>query len=115
MREGQLNLRQKKYELDMRPIDENCNCSTCQTYTRSYLHHIVTFENVACSILSVHNIAYQLKLMNDIRESIKNDKFPEFIYQFMAKQFQTDDEREIYKNVPKWIVDALKAVNIQLA
>lgn len=60
VREGQLNLKQNKYADDMRPIDEDCDCSTCKSYTRAYLHHIVRQEAISCSLLSVHNVSYQV-------------------------------------------------------
>lgn len=91
----------------MNPIDKDCHCTTCQTYTRSYLHHIATIETVSCSLLSIHNVAFQLKLMGNIRESITKDEFPQFVKQFMKEHF--DD-----KQVPKWIVEALNKVNITL-
>ncbi|XP_066580987.1 queuine tRNA-ribosyltransferase catalytic subunit isoform X2 [Prorops nasuta] len=104
---GQINLKQSKFSTDMQPIDENCTCSTCKTYTRAYLHHIVTVETVACHLLTVHNIAFQMKLMKDIRESIKQQKFPEFIQQYLITVYPN-------KEYPTWIVDALKAVNVNL-
>lgn len=104
---GQLNLKQQKYALDVRPIDENCHCSTCKMYTRSYLHHIATVEPVASSLLSIHNVAYQLRLMNGMREAIKRDEFPQFVKEFMKKHFGGDP-------IPEWIIDALKAVKIDL-
>lgn len=57
---GQLNLKQKQFETDLNPIDKDCTCSTCKTYTRAYLHCIVTAETVACHLISVHNIAFQV-------------------------------------------------------
>ncbi|XP_055606690.1 queuine tRNA-ribosyltransferase catalytic subunit-like [Uranotaenia lowii] len=105
VREGQLNLKQTTYKTDMRPIDENCDCSTCKTYSRSYLHHIVTVEPVACSIISIHNVAFQLKLMSDMRESIKSNTFPNFIQSYMKQRYPDG-------KVPKWIVEALAAVNV---
>lgn len=104
---GQLNLKQKKYALDMKPIDEDCDCSTCKLYTRSYLHHIVTIESVSCSLLSVHNVAFQLRLMRAMRAAIERDQFPVFVKDFMAKHF-------VAEPVPKWIREALAAVNIKL-
>ncbi|XP_021921473.1 queuine tRNA-ribosyltransferase catalytic subunit isoform X2 [Zootermopsis nevadensis] len=104
---GQLNLKQKKYAKDFQPIDEGCDCSTCERYTRAYLHTIVTVEPVACHLLSVHNIAYQLRLMLSIRESIEQQRFPEFVCKFMANIYTN-------KEYPQWIVDALAAVNIHL-
>lgn len=109
VRTGQLNLKNKKYALDMAPIDEKCTCSTCKTYTRAYLHHIANSEPVACSLLSVHNIAFQLRLMTEMRDSIKEDTFPEFVKEFMKEHFAESSE------FPKWIVEALKSVNIELS
>lgn len=59
---GQLSLKQKKYAKDLRPISETCSCPTCKAYTRAYLHQIVTREPLACHLVSVHNIAYQVLL-----------------------------------------------------
>lgn len=91
----------------MRPIDESCPCSTCKTYTRAYLHQIVTIETVACHLLTVHNIAFQMKLMKDIRESIKQQKYPEFVQNYMLNVYPD-------KKYPEWIVNALQTVNITL-
>lgn len=107
IRTGQLNLRQKLYQHDLTPIDESCDCTTCKNYTRAYLHHIVTEETVACHLLTVHNVNFQLKLMRDIQNSINEQKFPEFIRNFMKNLYSNDE-------YPQWIVDALKAVNIDL-
>ena len=57
---GQLQLKKAKFATDFTPIDPQCTCSTCQTYTRAYLHSIVTQEPVAASLLTVHNVAYQV-------------------------------------------------------
>lgn len=105
---GQICLKNKEFAMDHRPIDENCTCSTCKTYTRSYLHHIVKKEAVASSILSVHNIAYQLNLMLEMRKSILEDTFPKFVKEFMKTMYEN-------REVPIWIVDALKAVNVDLS
>lgn len=104
---GQLSLKQKKYEKDFQPIDKNCNCSTCATYTRAYLHGIVTVYTTACHLLTIHNVAFQLRLMKNIRDSIAAGKFPEFVRDFFAQLYPE-------KNYPQWVIDALKAVNINL-
>ncbi|KFB42161.1 AGAP003622-PA-like protein [Anopheles sinensis] len=106
-RAGQINLKQRIFAHDIRPIEEDCDCSTCRTYTRAYLHHIVTVEPVACSIVSVHNVAFQLKLMKDMRDAIQEDRFPEFVKSYMAVRFPDN-------TVPEWIRDALAAVNVSL-
>ena len=104
---GQLNLKLKSFAQDFRPIDDNCECSTCKRYTRAYLHTIATIEPVACNIITVHNIAYQLRLMRTIRENIKKGTFVDFIYNFMDTMYPE-------KNFPTWATDALKAVNVDL-
>ena len=57
---GKLQLKHQRYAVDFEPIDSNCSCSTCAHYTRAYLHTIVTHEPVACSLLTIHNVAYQV-------------------------------------------------------
>ena len=105
VRTGQLNLKNKKYELDLTPIDENCFCTTCKTYTRAYINS-VSGEQIACSLITIHNVSFQLQLMRDIRTAIKEDKFPEFVKDFMDTLYPEEK--------PKWIVDALKSVKIEI-
>eukprot|EP00055_Hartaetosiga_balthica_P012654 m.62185 g.62185 ORF g.62185 m.62185 type:complete len:440 (-) comp8020_c0_seq1:1159-2478(-) len=104
---GQLILKQKKYEKDFRPINEECECPTCKNYTRAFLHSIVGKETVACHHLSVHNIAYQLQLMGQARQSIIDQKFPQFVRKFMYN-FHSGHE------YPQWAVDAFQSVGIDL-
>jgi queuine tRNA-ribosyltransferase catalytic subunit len=104
---GQLNLRQKTYAKDFSRIDDKCECSTCQRYTRAYLHSIASIEAVACNLLTVHNVAYQLRLMRTIRENIAAGTFVQFIYNFMDTMYPD-------KKFPEWAVDALKAVGVDL-
>lgn len=104
---GQLNLKKPKYAKDFRPIDENCSCSTCKNYTRAYLCGIVTHVSVACHLLTEHNITFQLRLMKNIRDSVTEGRFPEFVKEFMKGVYPDE-------NYPTWIPDALKAVNILL-
>ncbi|KAK9704323.1 Queuine tRNA-ribosyltransferase [Popillia japonica] len=105
---GQLNLKQKQYKKDFNPIDKDCSCSTCKNYTRAYLHGIVTMHPVACHLLTVHNIAFQQRLMKSIRESITEQRFPEFVKIFVNGLYPQRD-------YPKWVTKALTSVNINLA
>ena len=100
-------MKQGQYSVDKRPIDETCTCSTCKTYNRAYIHQIVTIETVACHILTVHNIAFQMRLMREIRESIVEKRFPKYVQEYMLKVYPE-------KDYPTWVVDALKTVNIEL-
>ncbi|XP_059491301.1 queuine tRNA-ribosyltransferase catalytic subunit [Neocloeon triangulifer] len=104
---GQLNLKQQKYAADFAPIDKNCDCSTCQRYTRAFLHTIVKIESSACQMLTIHNLAYQMRLMRGIRGSIKEDRFPQFVQDFLDKLYPD-------RNFPTWVCDALSAVNVNV-
>jgi tRNA-guanine family transglycosylase len=104
---GPLVLRQQQFEKDFRPIEEDCDCLTCKGYTRAYLHSIVTKETVACHLVSIHNIRYQMRLMQQIRTSIIEGRFPEFVRNFMLKRFGQG-------KTPTWIVNALRSVHIEL-
>ncbi|XP_050306850.1 queuine tRNA-ribosyltransferase catalytic subunit [Anthonomus grandis grandis] len=105
--DGQINLRKKQYEKDFSPIDKDCSCNTCKNYTRAYLHGIVTDLPVACHLVTEHNVAFQLRLMRSIRESILKGVFKEFVQTFMLNCYPD-------KAYPTWIRDSLKAVNIEL-
>lgn len=50
----------------MTPIDTKCDCATCKNYTRAYLHCIVSMETVACHLISVHNIAFQVSFLTTL-------------------------------------------------
>ncbi|CAK1603315.1 unnamed protein product [Parnassius mnemosyne] len=107
VKKGQLNLKQKQYETDLTPIDKDCSCSTCKTYTRAYIHCIVSVETVACHLISVHNIAFQMHLMRTMRENIINGTFVQFVKNFMSEVFPN-------YNYPTWIINSLKSVGINL-
>jgi len=104
---GELNLKKQMFQTDFNPIDKDCPCSTCKHYTRAYLHTIVTKEPSACHLVTVHNVAHQLRLMKELRASVMEDKLPQFILGFMSKLFP--DEQ-----YPEWAVNALQSVGINL-
>lgn len=77
--EGKMNLFNAKYELDERPIDENCQCPACKNYTRAYIRHLFKAKEMLAMRLSVlHNLYFYNKLMEEIREVIDNDCYAEF-------------------------------------
>ena len=58
---GQLHLKQKQYADDMSPVDKNCECSTCKRHSRAYINSLLNRESVACHLLTIHNLNYQVK------------------------------------------------------
>lgn len=86
---GKINIRDKKYEYDLSPLDKNCDCYTCKNYSKSYLRHLYkTDEGLGKRLLSIHNLRFLLKLTEDIKEAILNDRFLDFKKEFMDKYGQ---------------------------
>ncbi|CAG8740580.1 46_t:CDS:1, partial [Racocetra persica] len=65
-------------------------------------------ETVGCHLVTIHNIAYQLRLMRNIRQAIIEDRFPSFVKQTFKDLFGSEEK------YPVWAVKALKSVNIDL-
>lgn len=105
-RYGSLQLKSKQFANDFRPIEVGCTCLTCKSYTRAFLNGVVCKEATACHLISIHNVHYQLQLMRQARNSIKEDRFVDFV-----KGFLVDLYGELQK-APKWVFDALDAVGI---
>ena len=90
-RNGRINLKNLKYKEDFTPIEENCDCYTCKNYTKAYIRHLITCdEMLGGRLLSIHNIRFLIKEMEEIRESIKNDTFDEYKDQFI-NQYKNSD------------------------
>lgn len=78
-KDGKINLMNAKFELDTRPIDENCKCPACKNYTRAYIRHLFKAkELLAMRLCVLHNLYFYNKLMEDIRNAIDGDYFKEF-------------------------------------
>lgn len=78
-REGKINLLNAQYELDSRPIDENCNCPACRNYSRAYIRHLFKAkEMLAMRLCVLHNLYFYNNLMAEIRNAIDGDYFKEY-------------------------------------
>ncbi len=76
---GYMNLLNAKYERDMRPIDENCQCPACQNYSRAYIRHLFKAkEMLAMRLCVLHNLYFYNNLMSQIRNAIENGNFAKF-------------------------------------
>lgn len=83
--EGRLNLRNATLARDPRPIQEDCSCYTCRTYSRAYLRHLVRCEEIlALRLASIHNLHFLLELMRQIRQAILEERFEQFYESFLA-------------------------------
>ncbi len=84
--DGKINLKNAKYKEDFTPIDNECDCECCQNYTKAYIRHlIVAKETLGQRLLSIHNLRFLIKIMENIRESIKEDNFDNYKKEFLKR------------------------------
>lgn len=75
--QGIVRIRNSHHALSTLPIDESCDCYTCQNYSRGYLHHLDRCkETLGLRLNTIHNLHYYQKVMSDLRNAIKNDTLP---------------------------------------
>ena len=85
-RNGRCNLRNAKFIKDLEPIEKECDCYACKNYTKSYIRHlIVAGESFGQRLISIHNIRFLTRLMEDIRLHIEKDDLLEFREEFVNK------------------------------
>ncbi|MBO4902472.1 MAG: tRNA guanosine(34) transglycosylase Tgt [Lachnospiraceae bacterium] len=73
---GKINLFNAKYEQDMRPIEEGCNCPTCRTYSRAYIRHLLKAkEMLGMRLCVLHNLYFYNRMMEEIRGAIEEHRF----------------------------------------
>jgi queuine tRNA-ribosyltransferase len=83
--EGKLHVKAARYALSDEPIDADCGCEVCQRHTRGYIRHLFQVgEPTACRLVSLHNIAWTLRLMDRMREAITGGTFDAFRRQILA-------------------------------
>ena len=76
---GKMNLMNKKYELDDRPLDETCDCPACRKYSRAYIRHLLKAkEMLGLRLMVTHNLYFYNTMMEEIREAIEKGCFQEY-------------------------------------
>jgi queuine tRNA-ribosyltransferase len=88
--DGRINMRNKGFEEDDRPLDAECNCYTCQNFTRAYIRHLLHVqEMLGLYLMSIHNLAFLLNLMRQMRAAIVSQTFEAFAVQFLSRYEKT--------------------------
>lgn len=84
---GVIKIRNAVHKHDTRPLDENCDCYTCQNFSRSYLHHLDRCKEILSSQLNtIHNLRHYQILMAGLRSAIEQGKLERFVEDFYAKR-----------------------------
>lgn len=85
-RSGKINLRNLKYKEDFSSIEGGCDCYACKNYSKAYIRHLImSKETLGGRLISIHNIRFLTRLMEDIRNSIKYNRFKDFKEEFIKK------------------------------
>ncbi|MCL2695644.1 MAG: tRNA guanosine(34) transglycosylase Tgt [Clostridiales bacterium] len=85
-RNGRVMLRNKTYARDFGPIEEGCDCYCCQNFSRAYLRHLIKAEEMlAAHLISTHNLRFSLRLMEDARLAIEQDRYGSFAAELLER------------------------------
>lgn len=77
--QGRVVIKNAKFARDWSPLDPKCDCDTCQNYSKGYLRHLIkTNEILGMRLLSIHNLRFLIRLMEQVREVIREDNLLEF-------------------------------------
>lgn len=86
---GVIKIRNAVHRGDTSPLDEECDCYTCQNFSRGYLHHLDKCgEILGAQLNTIHNLRYYQNLMRGMRDAIENDELDQFVDEFYRKQGQ---------------------------
>lgn len=84
---GDVKIKNASYKTDTRPLDEECECYTCQHFSRAYLHHLHRIgEILGARLNTIHNLHYYQVLMQGIRAAIEENRFEAFKAKFARKR-----------------------------
>jgi queuine tRNA-ribosyltransferase len=90
---GVIKIRNAVHRGDTAPLDENCDCYTCQNFSRGYLHHLDKCgEILGAQLNTIHNLRYYQNLMSGMRDAIENDCLDQFVNDFYQQQGQPRPE-----------------------
>ena len=91
--QGKLVVRNATYERDFTTLDPECDCYTCRNYTRAYIRHLIKCgEILGARLLSIHNLRFLVRLMENVRKAIEEDRLLEFREEFY-KKYYSDGKR----------------------
>ena len=89
---GKMNMTNKKYEFDSRPIDETCSCPACRSYSRAYIRHLLKAkEMLGLRLCVLHNLHFYNTMMTEIRTAIEAGRYKEYKMKKLAMISGSED------------------------
>ena len=85
---GKINIKNSKYKEDFTHLTDDCDCYACKNYTKAYIHHlIICNETFGQRLLSIHNIRFLIRMMEEIRENALNGTLLEYRDNFIKNYY----------------------------
>ncbi len=101
--QGRHNIRNTAYSQMEQPIDRDCNCYTCRTFSAAYLHHLFSCQELlGYRLATIHNLSFINNIMHKIRDAILNGTFNSFKESFLASYQPTDEDVRLNQK-QKWL------------
>ncbi|KAA1289724.1 MAG: tRNA-guanine transglycosylase, partial [SAR202 cluster bacterium] len=101
---GRVDITKSKYQEQHGPVDDSCDCYTCQNYSAAYLRHLFrSKELLGLRLASIHNLRFVLALMERIRESIVEERFDSFRKEFL-QVYKPADEAARQRQKGRWLL-----------
>jgi queuine tRNA-ribosyltransferase len=101
--QGRQNIRKAIYKTKEQPVDVDCDCYTCRTFSAAYLHHLFKCEELlAYRLATIHNLRFITRLMQQIESAIQQGTFAAFKNDFLS-QYQVTDEEVRLAQKQKWL------------
>ncbi|MFO8100953.1 MAG: tRNA guanosine(34) transglycosylase Tgt [Dehalococcoidia bacterium] len=100
---GRVNLRNSRFKNQLEPVDADCDCYTCRTFSAAYLHHLFKCEELlGYRLATIHNLRFILRLMEGMRQAIMEGTFAKFRTDFLAGYRPVDEKTRVMQKA-KWI------------
>lgn len=101
--DGRQNITKSSFKDCTLPVDPECDCYTCRTFSAAYLHHLFRCDELlAYRLATIHNLRFMMRLMQRIREAIESGVFDDFKRDFLARYKVTNEEMRIAQK-RKWL------------
>lgn len=86
--QGKVVVRNASYAEDFTSLDPDCDCYTCRNYTKAYLRHLIKCNEIlGARLLTIHNLHFLLKMMENVREAIREDRLLDYKKDFFEKYY----------------------------
>jgi queuine tRNA-ribosyltransferase len=92
---GRLNIRNARFARDPAPVDPSCACAVCRRFSRAYLRHLAVAGEILSPMLNtIHNLAFYLGLLGDMRRALEQGRFPEYTSRTLVDLSRGGQEQE---------------------